>query len=403
MNADAQPHPPKLRLLHVIASADPRGGGPIEGILRQDEAVAEIGHREIVSLDPPDAPFLKDHRIRVHPLGMGRFDPRTLGNRFLRFGYTPKLAPWLRKHSRDYDCVIVNGLWSYASVGASRVLPDLHVPYFVFTHGMLDPWFRRQDPLKHAAKQAFWLAFEGRLLHHARAVLFTSEEERLLARGEFWGYSYREQVVGYGAGDVKGDPGQQIEAFRTSLPRLGARPYLLFLSRIHHKKGCDLLIRAFARVAAQRPDLDLVIAGPDQSGWRAKLETIARELKIDERVHWPGMLTGDAKWGAFRAAEAFVLPSHQENFGIVVAEALACGAPVLITDKVNIWREVEAAGAGLVAADDQDGIDRLIEQFLALEPEARDRMRRAARACFETHFDMSVSAHALLRLVAGLK
>jgi glycosyltransferase involved in cell wall biosynthesis len=107
------------------------------------------------------------------------------------------------------------------------------------------------------------------------------------------------------------------------------------------------------------------------------------------------MLTGDAKWGAFRAAEAFVLPSHQENFGIVVAEALACGKPVLITNKVNIWHEVEAAGAGLVADDDTPGIASLLRRFLCMSEADRAKMGEAARRCFERNFDVRAAALSL--------
>lgn len=389
-----------MNILHVIASVDPRGGGPIEGILRQEDWIPGPGRREIVSLDPPDAPFLEGFRLKVHPLGIGRFDPRTLSNRILRFGYTPKFAPWLRRHARDYDCIVVHGLWSYASVGAARVLPALGTPYFVFPHGMLDPWFRQGAPVKHAAKQIFWLLFEGPLLHGARAVLFTTEEERRLAQGQFWGYPYRGRVVGFGAGDVDGRRETQIAAFRAAVPSLKDRRYLIFLNRLHPKKGCDLLVQAFASIAARRPDLDLVMAGPDQVGWMAGLRRMAKDLAIADRVHWPGMLSGDAKWGALLGSEALVLPSHQENFGVVVAEALACARPVLISNKVNIWREVEACGAGLVENDDLAGAEALLDRFLAMPTSEHERMQRQARACFEEHFKASTATKAIFDTIA---
>jgi len=391
-----------MKLLHVIATVNPRGGGPIEGVVRQSLAGPPGSTREIVSLDPVDAPFLADFPLKVYPLGSGRFDPDLISKRFKRFSYSPTLVPWLHEHAGDYDAVIVNGLWNYCAVGASRVLPGSGVPYFVFTHGMMDPWFRRQNLLKHLMKQASWLLFEGHLVANAKAVLFTAEEERLLARGEFWGHAYREEVVGYGALDVQGDADLQKAAFRRLLPQLAERPFLLFLSRIHQKKGCDLLVRAFAQIAAEHPDIDLVMAGPDQSGWAPALKAIARKLGAQDRIHWPGMLTGDAKWGAFRAARAFVLPSHQENFGIVVAEALSCGTPTLITDKVNIWREILDCGAGLVAPDTQDGIDGLLQKFLATDPAAYDEMRAAARTCFVKHFDIRNATASLHDLIERL-
>ncbi len=140
-----------------------------------------------------------------------------------------------------------------------------------------------------------------------------------------------------------------------------AKDISLFLGRIHRKKGCDMLIDAFAKVAADDPDLYLVMAGPDQQQWSAKLKQTAANLGIKNRVFWPGMVTGDAKWGAFYGSEAFILPSHQENFGIAVAEALACGKPVLLADKVNIAEEIAEDGAGLMELDTPDGTLQLLK------------------------------------------
>ncbi len=113
------------------------------------------------------------------------------------------------------------------------------------------------------------------------------------------------------------------------------------------------------------------------------------------------MLDGDVKWGAFRRAAAFVLPSHQENFGIAVAEALACRVPVLISDKVNIWREIEADGAGLVEADDLAGTQRLLKRWAMLGEEDRGRMAERAEACFRKRFDVSRNARELISLLTS--
>lgn len=381
----------RLKILHVIRSVDPAGGGPIEGIRRQNDATRHLAEREVVCLDSPDAPHLSTFPMRVHALGTA-FQTGPLAH----YGYSPALAPWLRSHAPEYDAVIVNGLWNYASFGASLALPQLKTPYFVFPHGMMDPWFRRASPAKHFAKQAFWSVGEGRLLAGARAVLFTSEEEQRAARGVFWGHKYREQVVGYGTAPPPVEAQDQIEAFTRTVPDLGGRPYLLFLSRIHPKKGCDLLIKAFAQIADQAGDLQLVIAGPDEIGSADALRELASSLGIGGRIHWPGMLQGGAKWGAFRGAQAFILPSHQENFGIVVAESLACGLPVLISDKVNIWREISAAGAGLVETDTQAGVSRMLEDWLSIGPLERASMGEKAKTLFDTKFDVAATGPATI-------
>jgi glycosyltransferase involved in cell wall biosynthesis len=134
------------------------------------------------------------------------------------------------------------------------------------------------------------------------------------------------------------------------------------------------------------------MAGPDEVGWESELRAQASRLGIADRVHWTGTLRGDAKWGAFYCAEGFILPSHQENFGIAVADALACGTIPLISDKVNIAGDVEADGAAIVDTDTREGTVRLIERFLALSDEERETMRQKARTCYEDRYALRNAA-----------
>jgi len=378
-----------MLILHVIASVDPRHGGPIEGVLQQAaNRSSETFSSHIVCLDAPDEAFVAACPVKTFALGAAKPSGWRAKAPWVKYGYQPKLVAWLRANVARYDVVVVNGLWNYATLAARRALVRGRTPYVVFTHGMLDPWFKTTYPLKSALKQLFWLVCEGPLLNNAGAVLFTTEDERVASRGAFWPYRVRERVVGYGAADVGGDAAAQQAAFRAALPALGARRYLLYLSRIHPKKGVDLLIDAFAREASAAPDLDLVVAGPDQVGWRRRLEARAQALGVASRIHWPGMVAGDVKSGAYRGCEAFVLPSHQENFGLVVAEAMAAGRPVLISDKVQIWREVAAGGGGFAEPDDAGGTARLLRRFLALSADERAVMGAAARATFLDRFEM---------------
>ena len=122
------------------------------------------GHTvEIASTDDPAEPWLKSQHLNIHPLGPGRSYYR----------YAPRLLPWLRQHAKDYDAVIVNGLWQYTTHATWRALNKGSVPYYVFTHGMLDPWFKRTYPLKHLKKWLFWPWADYRALRDAKAVFFT--------------------------------------------------------------------------------------------------------------------------------------------------------------------------------------------------------------------------------------
>lgn len=387
-----------MKILHVIASANPRHGGPIQGVVNGAEVWRRQGHeRHLATLDPPSAPWLAELDLECFAFGRER-----LRLPLARYGFNAKLVPWLKTHAANYDAVIVNGLWNYGSLAVWRALRGSSTPYFVFTHGMLDPWFTRAHPWKGLAKALYWRAIESRVLRDARAALFTCEEEKRLAAQAFSPYRARSCVVGYGARAPEYAPERQVQAFFEHAPNAAGRSFALYLGRIHEKKGVDLLIEAFARLASAFPDLDLVIAGPGRPALIESLRRRVAALGLGSRAHWPGMLSGDAKWGAFRAARFFVLPSHQENFGIAVAEALAAATPVLITDKVNIWREIASDGAGVVVPDTVAGVEQGLRIMAEMTPARHVDMSTRARASFCARYDLDVNAMDLLTLLSQL-
>jgi glycosyltransferase involved in cell wall biosynthesis len=367
------------RLLHVVASFAPAAGGTTEAIRKL--AQCSVGAVEVVCLDDPGAAYVQGQNFPVHALG-----PPQGGYR-----WTPRLQPWMAENLTRFDGVVIHGLWQFHGYGTYRMVRG-RLPYVVFPHGMLDPYFKRAFPLKHFKKQVYWVARERRMLRDARAVCFTTAIERDAAAKTFWPGGWKSVVVSLGIAEPEGEPSAQRETFFSRFPGLRGRRFFLFLSRIHRKKGCDLLLDAFRRVDA---DLDLVMAGPDEDGLRPALEAQAARLGIAGRVQWTGMLEGELKWGALRAAEAFVLPSHQENFGIAVVEAMACGVPVIISDKVNIWPEIAQDKAGIVVADTAEGTYQGMMTFLAMRPEERLQMIRNGIDCFQGRYDMRSSATAL--------
>ncbi len=380
-----------MRILHVISSLNPAAGGPAETLRQFIPALQHLGHAlTTVTLDSPDAPWMETFPGAVVGLGPGKGT----------YQYTSRLIPWLRQNASQFDAVVVRGIWQYHSLGVWRALRHSPTPYVVFTHGMLDPWFKMQYPLKHLKKWLYWPWAEYRVLRDADAVLFTSEEECSLARESFWLYRCNERVVNYGTSAPPKDSACQKAAFLATFPETQGKRLILFLSRIHPKKGCDQLIEAFSSVAARDNKLHLVLAGPDNTQWRSGLVTLAQKVGIQDRITWTGMLSGDLKWGAYRAAEVFVLPSHQENFGIVVAEALACGVPVLISNKVNIWREVLADNAGMVADDTLRGTEQLLNDWLDLPSDAHEAYRKQATLTFRSRFNMRSAAEGLVDVLA---
>jgi glycosyltransferase involved in cell wall biosynthesis len=264
---------------------------------------------------------------------------------------------------------------------------------------MLDPYFKQKFPLKHVKKTIYWHYILRRILHDANMVLFTCEEERILARQSFSRYRVRETVVPYGTFGPDCDIAAAAEEFLARWPNLRGKRLAISMGRIHPKKALDILIDAFAGTLAKDPAWNLVIAGPDEIGLRKELVALAARLGIADRITWTGMLRGTLKWGAFTASEVFVLPSHQENFGIVVAEALACCLPVILSEKVNIWREIVSYWAGLVGQDTLDGTAGSLRRWSELTAEEIEGVRSRSRKCFDELFNLSVTSRKVLENV----
>ncbi len=383
-----------MKILQIVHTLDPSVGGVAPALTALSKGLTHRGHQvDILTLDaeekdkPRTAAMAIGDDLRVHAVGPG----------LTSYRYSGRLLPWLRDHGKEYDRVIVNGLWQYLSFATWRCFKDSNVPYYVFPHGMLDPWFKRTFPLKHLKKWLYWPWADYRVLRDAAAVIFTSEEERIQARESFWLYKCRERVSPLGIETPPETMPHLKDAFLARYPQLQDKRVLLFLGRLHPKKGCDLLIEALSHIADE--NVALVLAGPDQVGWRRELEQLATQLKVSSRIVFTGMLEGDMKLGALAAADAFILPSHQENFGMSVIEALGVGSPVLISNRVNIWREISEDDAGYVENDDLAGTQRLIERWMKTTPEKWAAMRSNARQSFMRRFEINHAVDSLLRIL----
>lgn len=397
-----------MNILHVLAGMDPKLGGVCQAVRTMANGLIDLGvTNEVVSLDAADSSFLKDDLFPVHALGPASGP----------WSYSPRLLPWLVENLCRFDVVIVHGLWLYYGHAVKKAIQSETVrrqlkekqkvgsttKLFVMPHGMLDPYFQRAPgrKLKALRNWAYWKLIESKLVEQADGLLFTCEEELLLARKPFRPYHpKRELNVGLGIEHPPAFSRDMTESFLKKCPEVRDQPYILFLSRIHEKKGVDLLISAYAKVY-EKGSPKLVIAGPGyDSPYGQKLKDLINENgKIKDAVLFPGMLSGDSKWGAFYGCDAFVLPSHQENFGIAVAEALACCKPVLISNQVNIWREIQEGNAGIVAADTIQGTIDLLERWKNLNTDKRIEMATDAGKLFERSFAIaSVASNLMISL-----
>jgi glycosyltransferase involved in cell wall biosynthesis len=377
---------------------NPCTGGPCQTIHNFAPRFIEQGNTlEVVCLDDPKSDYLTGENFTVHAVGQGRGS----------WNYHPALLPWLENNLPRFDAVVLNGLWQYQGYALWQAARKSRMPpYYIFPHGMLDPWFQKISvrPLKTLRNWIFWKLIQHRIVHDAAGLLFTCEEECRLARQPFRPYAPKqENVVGLGVPEPPEYDVRMKAAFSKKCPHLIGKKFVLFIGRIHPKKGVDLLIKAYSAISLSLGNLplpSLLIAGPGlETAYGQAMQKLAAETCPANSVFFPGMLAGDAKWGAIYHCEASILPSHQENFGITVVETLACGRPVLISDQVNIWREIKDSQAALVESDSMAGTIRLLSGWINLSEEAKSQMTSNARLCFQRFFS---TESAIFKLTTAL-
>ncbi len=397
-----------MKILHVLTDMDPKMGGVCQAVRTIISGLRNLGiESEVVSLNSADSLFLKEDPFLIHALGPAQGP----------WAYASKLIPWLIDNFSRFDTVIIHGLWQYHGYAVEKALrqhklksKDSTLPkIFVMPHGMLDPYFQRATgrQLKALRNLLYWKLIERKVVNNADGLLFTCEEERQLAREPFRPYFPKQElVVGMGVETPPPYTDKMRQAFLEKCPELSNKPYLLFLSRIHEKKGVDLLIRAYIETFKDSRKSGsefpwLVLAGPGlETPYGEAMRNLVKEAgDLKDNIFFPGMLAKDAKWGAFYGCESFVLSSHQENFGIAIVEALACGKPVLISKQVNIWREIEAGEAGIVSEDTLAGTQYLLKKWQQLTPANKATLGIHAQSVFEEKFAVDPAAKRLLNSI----
>jgi glycosyltransferase involved in cell wall biosynthesis len=421
-----------MRLLHVVDSLDAEKGGVSQAVKTMAEEVRKVGFfNEVVTLDFQEN--LDDTEL-VHVNGLG---PTTGPWR-----YNKRLIPWLLHNFSRFDTIIVHGLWLYQTFAVKKALLTyakqirkegslVTLPaLYIMPHGMLDPYFQRATgrKLKAIRNRVYWKLIESKVVNSANGLLFTCKEECLLATIPFAPYKpKRELIVGLGICEPPIYNKSMDEDFLNVCSQLRNQKYLLFLGRIDKKKGVDLLINAYRQIVYEfgrqrisqeqstsfnefngkdfeyAPNFPkLVIAGPGlDSVYGKEVTTIVNNCPIlRNSVFFPGMLEGLQKWGAFYGSEAFVLPSHQENFGIAVVEALACSKPVLISNQVNICSEIQESNAGIVAEDSEAGTYTALRKWTHLSDPQKIRMQKEARKCYEKHFALDAATSRLINALS---
>lgn len=380
-----------LSIIHAIHSIDPGHGGTTEAV-RLLARTPDSVRSTVLSSDDPASGWGRDWPCPVRLLGPAK----------TKFGWTPNWAAGLRDLLQPGAVVVVHGLWQYHALAAARAARAAHVPLLVYPHGMLDPWALRQSRW---LKCAAWWAFNRKVFRQAAGVCFTTEDERRLAAPMLGKIRGSQVIVPLGVEEPPESPKVLKAEFGSAHPALAGRRVFLFLGRLHPKKGCDMLLQAFARwQATDDPGrtVHLRLVGPPHSPqYQAELEQqcLALGLNLGQDVSFAGNVAGRDKWRELAAAEVLVLPSHQENFGIVVAEALACEVPVLLSDKVNTAPSIAEHVAGLVADDTVAGTLQLLQGWSRQSADEKAATRRQARHLYESQFAIEPARRRFLDVV----
>ncbi len=370
-----------MRVLHVVPAVAPRYGGPSEVASRMTAALSSEGVEALLATTDADGPGrlrVETEAVVEHQGARTIFFPRLPGESLKP---SPQMARWLRENATAFDLVHVHSVFSHPSLAAGAAARAAGTPYVVRPLGQLDSWSLAQ----HVFRKRLFLAAGGRrLLEGAAALHWTDESER--AAVPPLGCSCPGFVVPLGVHDALFDETHGVPRKKT----------VLFLSRLHPKKNVESLLEAFRDAAATAAGWTLVIAGDGEERYVRGLRQRAGEGAGEGRVEFAGWLDGEAKLRALREAAVLALPSRQENFGIVVAEAMATGMPVVVTEAVALAREVTRAGAGWVVNGGAGGLVGALGAAMASEEE-RVRRGNAARALAQRRFRWSAVAGELVR------
>jgi len=356
----------RLEVLHVIPGIAARYGGPGQAVLATCLALEAHGVETLIATTDADGPSRLSVEL-ARPITYRGAKVIFFSRQWSEaFKYSRPLGSWLEANVRHFDLLEIHAIFSHSSLAAARACRRNGIPYVIRPLGSLDPWSLNRKRLR---KRLLWYLVVKQMLRGAAAIHYTTEEERRLAedalglrRGAVVPLGVDEEVL-----KAPVDPG----IFRERYPVLGNDPYVLALCRLDPKKGLELLLDAFLELIRQKEfqHWRLVVAGDGKATYVAYLKRLVQERKGNAHILFTGWLAGSLKIAALKGAALFVLPSYQENFGLAVVEAMACGVPVLVSTHVNLAQEVQTAKAGWVVMLERSAILRKLTEALRDEGE----------------------------------
>jgi glycosyltransferase involved in cell wall biosynthesis len=401
-----------MKVLHVIPSVADRSGGPATAIVPMCRALKQHGIEVLLvttdaTMSGGKPPFLtcslprslEEEQVRKggwSPISCDYkgvptiFFPTQLGE---SFKYSRPLSSWLNSNIHQFNLAHIHAVFNYSSLAAAHVCRKAGVPYVVRPLGTLEPWSMAQKSLR---KRMFWQISGKGMLRRAAAVHYTTEAEKLSTE-RLLGLNHG-KVIALGI-EANSRTSTTLDHLWHYFPSLASESYVLVLSRLHPKKGLDVLIEAFLSLVQDRnyAHWRLVIAGDGDADYVQRLKAMSKS----DRIIFTGWLDGEKKDAVLSGASLLVLPSYQENFGLCVMEALSHSVPVLVSPHVNLAEQIVLANAGWIATVNKHAlISRLSE---ALGDEAERARRGQAGKQLSEKYSWDSTAKNLVDLYAAIQ
>ncbi len=307
------------------------------------------------------------------------------------------MANALKENLKRFDIIYIVAIWNYPVAAAAYYCRKFKLPYIISPRGLLYPYVTAKKAWK---KWLYYYLITKRDLNGATAIHYTTEDEAEKCHLPL-GLKNRAFIIpnGIDLSEFKGLPVK--EKLSQRYPVLRGKKVILFLGRINWKKGLDILVKAYSMLAKKREGLHLLIVGNDEAGYGKKVKRWVAELGLKDCVTFTGMLVGREKLGAYAASDIFALPSYSENFVMSVIEAMACGIPVIISNKVGIYREIEKNSAGIVVDTSVESLSCGIKSLLN-NPDFKKEIADNGRRLVEAYYDINRPADMMMQLCEGI-
>lgn len=382
----------KKKVLRITTTLDPKFGGPSVGVLESSKNLIKSGFKvDIITLDKK-----KFNQIKLKNLRIINF--KNYFGKNYRFSIS--LFFWLLKNKKNYNYFIIHGLWQFPSLLARLVLKN---KYYVYTHGQLDPFFG-YNFIKSLKKKLYWYLIEYKNLQSSISIILTSlGEKKNLEKTFVKTNELNKKIIKYGIYKKKLNYKKIKSLFLKKYPYLKTKNFYLYIGRFNEKKGCDIIIKSVNKLKKQFKTPILFVGPFDNNNYEIYIKKLVSNFKLNKLIFFSDAIFGDLKWGTISNCKAMLLASHGENFGISVVESLSVGRPVIITNKVNIYRDILMSQSGLISDNTTKSFGEKLLQFEKLNKKEIKRMSQNSIKCFKKNFELTHNDDHLSKLLLSQK